>query len=89
MKKILLVTALFCLFSNMAFAVIEEDVEVKTSKATYLCKRKSCTRAKGDVEEGVEFQYTLITTSNSGKSVNKKKYKCLTTKDGATCKALF
>lgn len=72
----------------MALAVIEEEVEVKTSKATYSCKRKTCTRTVGDVEEGVEFQYTLITTSNSGKSVNKKRYTCATTKSGASCKAI-
>ncbi|MBD5398719.1 hypothetical protein HDR60_04420 [bacterium] len=88
MKKTLLLTTLFYLFSNVAFAVIEEAQEVKTSKATYSCKRKNCDRISGDVEIDVEFQYTLITTSNSGKSSTKKKYNCKTTQSGATCRAI-
>lgn len=87
-SKFLIVTFMSLLFSNMALAVIEEAQEVKTSKATYSCKRKSCERTAGDVEIDVEFQYTLITTSNSGNSSTKKKYKCKTTQNGATCKII-
>ena len=88
MKKLLIATFMTLLISNGAMAVIEEAQEVKTSKATYSCKRKSCDRVSGDEEIDVEFQYTLITTSNSGKSMTKKRYNCKTTQSGATCKAI-
>ncbi|MGN0929966.1 MAG: hypothetical protein ACI4N3_04980 [Alphaproteobacteria bacterium] len=88
-KNFLIATVMTLLFSNVALAVIEEAQEIKTSKATYSCKRKSCERIEGDVEIDVEFQYTLITTSNSGKSVTKKRYTCKTTQNGAKCKSLF
>lgn len=88
MKKLLIATFMTLLISNGAMAVIEEAQEVKTAKATYSCKRKSCDRVSGDAEIDVEFQYTLITTSNSGNSSTKKKYKCKTTQSGATCKAI-
>ena len=88
MKKFLFIVAFMFAGSNMALAVIEEEQEIKTSQATYLCKRKSCTRTAGKEEEGVEFQYTFVITSNSGKSSSKKRYNCITNKNGAVCKAL-
>ncbi len=85
MKK----TIIFILFINLSipvFAKIEVKQEVKTKKATYSCYNKKCERTEGEKEKDVKFDYTSITTSNSGKSSTKKVYHCITNDDGATCK---
>ncbi len=87
MKKILFIL-IFILISAPSFAIIEVKQEISTEKATYSCYGKICERIKGEKEDKVEFEYTSITTSNSGKSIVKKKYKCISNKDGAKCKAI-
>ena len=88
MKKILFSVLSISLFSSASSAIIKVKQEITTPKATYSCYGKKCERTKGEKEEGVKFKYTSITTSNSGKSVSKKKYECTTTNDGANCNAI-
>lgn len=89
MKKLLFTLTFITIFSKPSFAIIEVKQEVTTEKATYSCYGKKCERTKGEKEDGTEFEYTSITTSNSGKSVVKKKYKCITNNDGAKCKPIY
>ena len=87
MKKFIIFT-IFVSLSQIAFAKIEVKQEVKTEKATYSCYNKKCERIDGEVEKDVRFNYTSVTTSNSGKSSSKRKFSCKTTEDGADCRAI-
>ncbi len=87
MKKFY-ISILFITLSTSVFAKIEVKQEIKTEKATYSCYNKNCERIDGEEEENVKFSYISTTTSNSGKSVAKRKYYCVTNKDGAKCRAI-
>ena len=89
MKKYLLTFTFITLISSTAFATIDVPQKIKVGNATYSCTRKSCELVDGKAEKNAEFEYTSITTSNSGNSVVKKQYKCKTTETGVHCKSKY
>ena len=89
MKKFILLFILGIIYPLNADAIIKVKQEITTEKATYSCHSTECERTKGEIEIGTKFQYTSITTSNSGNSVSKRDFSCETTQTGASCKPVY
>ncbi len=89
MKKILFIAIITGFYTVSANAVIYTTQEISVGKATFECQKNKCEKKDGEVEEGVKFEYISLATSNSGNSKSKKRYNCITTKDGAKCKAKY